>query len=71
MRRAILRANGHVGILGVSEEAVPGGSHQHASPGRARDVMVSTLAVEALNTDFYTVVPMDRLNPKVTQSRRR
>jgi hypothetical protein len=33
--------------------------------------MVSPLAVEALNTDFYTVVPMDRLNPKVTQSSRR
>jgi len=25
--------------------------------------MVSALAVEALNTAFYTVLPMDRLNP--------
>jgi hypothetical protein len=33
--------------------------------------MVSPLAVEALNTDFYTVLPMDRLNPEVTQSTRR
>jgi hypothetical protein len=71
MRRAILRANGLVSILAVSEGAAPGGSTNMPRPAAPRDVMVSTLAVEALNIDFYTVVPMDRLNPKVTQSRRR
>jgi hypothetical protein len=58
-------------FVGVSEEVAPGGSPKHAAPSRASDVMVSPLAVEALNTDFYTVLPMDRLNPEVTQSTRR